>query len=140
MTESTRLFWSRLALGLSGLGFALAVVFLLDSISEFGRVSAIRESLEAELDSLTCQLYGGIDSVEFWIELSDGAPIPLTLTFDGVSWRASSGNPVEWRASIPQETKLLLLYDTLLQAGVSSPDAAEKVFRVYFGEEELSAL
>ncbi len=138
MTESTKLFWSRLALGLLGLAFALSVIFLMDAFSEYRRVKTIHESLEADPDSLTCQLEDGIDSLEFWIE--GDLPEFLTLTFDAVSWRSSSDNPIDWRASIPQETKLLLLYDTPIQAGISSSEAAVKVFRVYFGEEELSAL
>lgn len=140
MTESTRLFWSRLALGLLGLIFALSVVFFMDAFSEYRRVKTIHESLEADLDSLTCQLNDGIDSLEFWVG-TGGPPYYITFQYNGVSWPSSSEKSVvDWRTTIPQETRLLLLYDTLLLAGISSPEAARKVYRVYFDEEEVSAL
>ena len=141
MTGSSRRFWSRLALGFTGLAFALGVIFLMDAFSEYRRVKTIHESLEADLDSLTCQLEDAIDSLEFWIELKGDPPEFLTLQFNGVSWPSSSEKSVvDWRTTIPQETRLLLLYDTLLLAGISSPEAARKVYRVYFDEEEVSAL
>ena len=132
MTESTRLFWSRFALGLLGLVFALGVVCMMDSFFKLGREYAIHESLTQQLAARKDSLA----SAKLRLHEVEMSLFNMRL---GVYETVDMDILQSWRDYIPQETKLLLLYDVLVLK-MSPVDAAEKVFRVHLGEEELSAL
>jgi len=111
MTESTRLFWDRLIGGLLGLLIALGVIWV----------------IETEVEQHSQEDFSF--SLEFYPELLKTGVVYDTLWAD----------PLSWRDIIPQETRFLLLYDIFVTK-MSAEQAAQKVFDVHSGEEELSAL